>query len=55
MSYTYEGAIYSVKSPIKSISVNKRNVVVTDQNGTTLIKFSNITDSKDFLAWVYQA
>ena len=55
MSYTYQGAIYSVKSPIKSISVNKRNVAVTDQNGTKLLKFSNISDSKDFLAWIYQA
>ena len=55
MSYTYNGAIYSVKSPIKSISVNKRNVSITDQNGTKLIKFSNISDSKSFLAWVYQA
>ncbi|NQZ23880.1 MAG: hypothetical protein HRT53_17745 [Colwellia sp.] len=55
MSYTYQGATYSVKSPIKSISVNKRNVAVTDQNGTKLIKFSNLSDSKDFLAWIYQA
>jgi len=55
MSYTYNGAVYSVKSPIKSISVNKQNVVVTDQNGTKLIKFSSINDSKNFLAWAYQA
>ena len=55
MSYTYNGCIYSVKSPIKSISVNKQNIAVTDQNGTKLIKFSTISDSKNFLAWVYQA
>lgn len=55
MSYTYKGAIYSVKSPIKSISVNKRNVVITDQNGPKLIKFSDVNDSKCFLAWAYQA
>jgi len=55
MSYTYKGAIYSIKSPIKSISVNKHNVVITDQIGTKLIKFSNVSDSKCFLSWVYQA
>ena len=54
MSYTYEGAIYSIKSPVKSISVNKHNVVVTDQNGTKLIKFNSVGDSKSFLTWVYQ-
>ena len=55
MSYTYKGMIYSIKSPINSISVNKHNVVVNDQNGTKLIKFGNNTDSKCFLEWVYQA
>jgi len=55
MSYTYKGKIYSIKSPIRSISVNKHNVVVTDQNGPKLIKFTNVNDSKCFLAWVYQA
>jgi len=55
MSYTYKGTIYSIKSPIRSISVNKHNVVVTDQNGTKLIKFTNVNDSKSFLAWAYKA
>jgi len=55
MSYTYQGTIYSVKSPIKSISVNKLNVAITDQNGTKLIKFNTIDDSKNFLSWAYQA
>jgi hypothetical protein len=55
MSYTYKGEVYSLKSPITSISVNKRSVVVTDQNGATRIEFGNITDSKNFLTWVYQA
>lgn len=55
MSYTYQGAVYSIKSPVKSISVNKRNVVITDQAGSKLIKFSNTNDSKCFLTWVYQA
>jgi len=55
MSYTYKGTIYSIKSPVRSISVNKHNVVVTDQNGSKLIKFTNVSDSKCFLAWIYQA
>ncbi len=55
MSYTYQGTVYSIKSPISSISVNKHNVVVTDQDGAKLIKFTNVSDSKCFLAWVYQA
>ena len=55
MSYTYKGTVYSIKSPISSISVNKHNVVITDQNGPKLIKFTNVSDSKCFLAWVYQA
>ncbi len=54
MSYTYKGATYSIKSPIKSISVNTHKVAVTDQNGTKLIEFSNVQETKCFLAWVYQ-
>jgi len=54
MSYTYQGKIYSIKSPVSSISVNKHNIVVTDQDGAKLIKFTNVNDSKRFLAWVYQ-
>jgi len=54
MSYTYKGRVYSIKSPVKSISVNKQNVVVNDQNGTKLIKFTNANDSKCFLNWIYQ-
>lgn len=55
MSYTYHGQVYSIQSPISSISVNKRNVVITDQSGTKLIKFTNVNDSKCFLTWLYQA
>ena len=55
MSYLYEGKIYSIKSPIRSVSVNKHNVVVTDQEGSTRITFTSVNDSKCFLAWVYQA
>jgi len=54
MSYTYQGMVYSIKSPISAISVNNNNIVVTDQNGSKLIKFTNVQDSKRFLAWVYQ-
>lgn len=54
MSYTHQGMVYSIKSPVSSISVNKHNIVVTDQNGSKLIKFTNVNDSKRFLAWVYQ-
>ena len=55
MSYTYKGAVYSIESPVSSISVNKHNIVVTDQSGTKLFKFANVNESKCFLAWVYQA
>jgi len=55
MSYTYKGEIYAINSPIKSISVNKQNVVVTDQKGSQLIQFANVNESKAFLAWAYQA
>lgn len=55
MSYTYKGMAYSIKSPISSISVNKHNVVVKDQSGTKFFEFTNVNDSKSFLAWVYQA
>ena len=55
MSYTYKGMVYSIKSPIQSISVNKNNIVVTDQSGSKLIKFSNVNDTKCFLAWAYKA
>jgi hypothetical protein len=55
MSYTYKNTVYSIKPPIKSISVNKHNVAITDQNGAKLIKFTNINDSKIFLSWIYQA
>jgi hypothetical protein len=54
MSYTYNNAVYSITSPVHSISVNKRNVVVTDKMGSKLFKFSNVSDSKRFLTWLYQ-
>jgi hypothetical protein len=55
MSYTYQGTIYSIASPVRSVSVNKNNVAVTDKNGTKLISFTNVNESKSFLAWIYQS
>jgi hypothetical protein len=55
MSYTYQGKIFAIASPVKSISINKLNVVVKDQTGSQLFKFSIVNESKDFLAMLYQA
>jgi hypothetical protein len=55
MPYTYQGKIYSVKSPVTAISVNNHNIVITDQEGPKLFKFTNKSESKGFLAWLYQA
>ena len=55
MSYTYQGKVYSIKSPVRAISVNNHNIVVKDQEGSKLFKFTNVNESKNFLAWVYQA
>ncbi|NQY48334.1 MAG: hypothetical protein HRT55_02240 [Colwellia sp.] len=55
MSYTYQGKIYAIAAPVKSISINKLNVVVKDQAGSQLFKFTKVNESKDFLAMLYQA
>lgn len=55
MSYTYQGKTYSITAPVKSVSVNKLNVVVKDQMGSQLFRFSKINESKDFLAKLFQA
>lgn len=55
MSYTYKGMVYSIKPPVKSISVNKNNVVFTDKDGAKLIKFTNVNESKSFLALIAQS
>lgn len=55
MSYIYKNKVYSITSPVISISVNKLNIVVTDQTGSQLITFPNINDSKKFLAFLYKA
>jgi len=55
MSYTYQGKVFAIEAPVKSISINKLNVVVKDQAGSQLFKFSKINESKDFLAMLYQA
>ena len=53
MSYVYDGTQIRIVRPVRSISVNKQNVVVKDQQGSTLVKFANKTDSKQFLTWLY--
>ena len=55
MSYTYKGMVFSIASPVVSISVNKLNIVFTDQQGSQLFEFANLDDSKQFLALLYQA
>ncbi|KGJ86507.1 hypothetical protein [Colwellia psychrerythraea] len=55
MSYTYQGKIYAIEAPVKSISINKLNVVVKDQAGSQLFKFTQLNESKEFLAMLYQA
>ncbi len=55
MSYIYQGKVYDIAAPVKSISINKLNVVVKDQTGSQLFKFTKVNESKDFLAMLYQA
>jgi len=55
MSYTYQGKVYAIKAPVKSISINKLNIVVKDQAGSKLFKFTQLNESKDFLAMLYQS
>ncbi len=55
MSYNYNGRVLSINSPVVSISVNKRNIVVTDQEKSQLFRFENSAEAKSFLSWVAQA
>lgn len=55
MSYTYNGTVYSIASPLQSVSVNKHNIVVRDKHCSQLIKFKNVSETKNFLAWLSQA
>lgn len=52
MSYTYNGTVYSIASPLQSVSVNKHNIVVRDKNCSQLFKFNNVNEAKSFLAWL---
>lgn len=52
MSYIYGGTQIHIVRPVRSISVNKQNVVVRDQSGSTRVKFANANDSKQFLTWL---
>ncbi|GHE84758.1 hypothetical protein [Thalassotalea profundi] len=55
MSYIYGGTQIHIVRPVRSISVNKQNVVVRDQSGSMRVKFTNVNESKQFLAWLYQS
>ncbi|KGJ88116.1 hypothetical protein [Thalassotalea sp. ND16A] len=50
MSFKHNGKIYSIKSPVQSISVNKHNIVVTDQKCSQLFSFNTVNETKCFLA-----
>ncbi|GLX78292.1 hypothetical protein tinsulaeT_16320 [Thalassotalea insulae] len=54
MSYNQKGFVCSIEAPVKSISVNKLNIAVTDNAGFRLFEFDNHHDSKNFLAFLYQ-
>ena len=43
MSYTYQGKIYAIEAPVKSISINKLNVVVKDQAGSKSVSYTHLT------------
>jgi len=55
MSYTYKGKVYSIVAPVVSISVNNLNVAIKDQSGSRVFEFTNLNESKGFLALLYQA
>ncbi|GAA5136995.1 hypothetical protein [Thalassotalea piscium] len=55
MSYLYDGTQIRIERPVRSISVNKQNVVVRDQAGSKRVTFTNVNESKQFLAWLYQS
>ncbi len=55
MSYTYQGTTYSIVAPVRAVSVNKNAVAVTDKLGKKIIQFTNVAESKSFLAWIYQS
>ena len=55
MPYTHKGKDYSITSPVISISVNKLNIVVTDQIGSQLFEFTDRKESKNFLNLLCQA
>lgn len=52
MSYYFEGHHYCAALPIASISVNKCNVVFTDQTRQQKMSFSNNLQSRRFVAWL---
>jgi len=54
MSYIYQGKVYNIAAPVKSISVNKSNIVVKDQTGSHRFNFTKPDESKQFLTKLFQ-
>ena len=52
MSFYHEGHHYRAMLPIASISVNKTNVVFTDQQRQQKLRFSNNLQSRKFVEWL---
>ncbi|BDX07487.1 hypothetical protein [Planctobacterium marinum] len=52
MSYYFEGHHYRAALPIASISINKCNVVFTDQARQQKLRFSNNLQSRRFVSWL---
>lgn len=52
MSFNYEGRRFCASLPIASISVNKCNVVFTDQTSRQKLHFSNNLQTRQFVAWL---
>lgn len=52
MSFNYEGRRFRASLPIASISVNKCNVVFTDQTSRQKLHFSDNLQTRKFVAWL---
>lgn len=53
MSYLANGDTHHFVLPIQSISVNKNNVIVTDNAGLIRIQLNNGVETRGFLKWLY--
>ncbi len=52
MSFSYQGLQCSACPPIASISINKCNVVFTDQQTQQRLQFENNLQTKMFVNWL---